>query len=535
MFDEKKRKQLAGSGEEARCDVVVIGAGALGCAIARELSRNELKTVVLEKNADVAGETTGRNSAVVHAGFNNRQGSLMARFCVEGNEGFEEVCEELDVPYRRTGKLVVAFDAEARQSLEGLLSQGLANGCRGLEILEGERLETLLKERGMEDEENRFKAALWSPRTAITNPFLYCVALAENALANGVDFYLDTKVTGITPAEGEGARFTITTENTRSGQDGPVFSCRYLINCAGLMADRIAAMAGMPADTYRIYPCRGEYFILDRKATREEDLLSMPIYPAPQKKIGGLGVHLTPTIEGNIIIGPSAEYLDDADSRTDDVDSRTDYACTQPVMEKLMREAVQLMPAVKEVQPIGNYAGIRPKQAPPGEGGYHDYVIQAEEEVPGLIDLIGIESPGLTASLPIARYVCRMIGQMEEECGLGLKQKADFCGSRQGILRFREQTLKRQAELIEQDPAYGEIICRCQKITRREICQAIENPLGAVSIAAIKYRAWATTGRCNGGYCLPRIVRILKEDYGVPPEEIRYRNTGSEMFTGKVK
>lgn len=518
--------------DRTKYDIIIIGAGAVGCAIARELSRYELSVAVLEKNSDVAGETTGRNSAVVHAGFNNRPGSLMASLCVEGNEGFEALCRDLDVPFRKTGKLLLAFDDEDVQTLEQLLEQGQRNGCRDLRILEGSALEVLLQERNMEP--IRCRKALWSPHTGITNPFLYCVALAENALENGARFFLDTEVAGIRPAGSQertspGGKNAGAQERAYAGQrfeveaGGEVFCCRYLINSAGLQADRIAAMAG--ADHYHIYPCRGEYFILDKNE------LAMPVYPAPRKRAGGLGVHLTPTSDGNIIIGPSAEYLTE-DRPAAGSDPREDYACTRPVMEELMRQAVQLMPAVKGMQPIGNYSGIRPKLASPEEGGYHDFVIQAEKDVPGLIDLVGIESPGLTASMPIARQVCRMIGEMERA---GLRHKPDFKETRRGILRFREQSPEKQTQLIRDDQEYGEIICRCQRITKREIRQAIENPLGARTIAAIKYRAWATTGRCNGGYCLPRIAQMLVQEYGMKPEEIRYRNEGSEMFTGKVK
>ena len=573
--------EMNGNDTAKTYDVIIVGAGAVGCAAARELSRYELSVAVLEKNSDVAGETTGRNSAVVHAGFNNAPGSMMASLCVEGNEGFGELCEELDVPFRETGKLVVGFDEEDREGLEHLLEQGRANGCKGLKILEEEALQTLLREHRAP-----FRMALWSPHTGITNPFLYCVALAENALANGVEFYLNTEVTGIrtevTEAtetmdekEPAGTRFVIETAGAPKAAGaagapetvGTEFRCRYLINCAGLQADRIAAMAG--ADRYRIYPCRGEYFVLDKQE------LAMPVYPVPRKGAGGLGVHLTPTIEGNVLIGPSAEYLDDGPDAgiadgPDDGDAgqaapggaREDYACTREVMDELMRQAGQLLglegngkdagrdarDAVRaRLRPIGNYSGVRPKLTPPGEGGYHDFVIRAEEDVPGLIDLVGIESPGLTASVPIARRICRIIGEMEaggcaegtEDEGAGrvrgLKEREEFCGKRRGILRFREQTPEEQAKLIAADPDYGEIICRCQKITKREIREAIENPLGARSVSAIKYRAWATTGRCNGGYCLPRIAQMLAEEYGVDPEEIRYRDPGSELFTGRVK
>ena len=522
-------------------DVIIIGAGAIGCAAARELSRYSIRTAVLEKNSDAAGETSGRNSAVVHAGFNNRPGSLMAELCVAGNEGFAGACKELDVPFRKTGKLVLAFDRNDEKTLEKLLADGQKNGCRDLRVLSRAEAEKAVPAAAAL-QAGSWTSALWSPHTGITNPFLYCIALAENAAANGTRFYLNTEVSGISRGTGDSA-FRIFTGS------GKEFSARILINCAGLFADRISAMAG--ADRYTLHPCRGEYFILDKNE------LAMPVYPAPRKGEGGLGVHLTPTIEGNIIIGPSAEYLEtgwSAESTrgacgssgasatcgssvasgafgSDPEGIRTDYACTREVMDQLMKEAVQLMPGIARMQPIGNYAGIRPKLTSPEEGGYSDFVIRAEEDVPGLINLIGIESPGLTASLPIARMVCRLT---EEALG-GLSEKPDFQPLHKGILRFREQSPERQAQLIAEDPEYGEIVCRCQQITKREIRQAIENPLGARSISAVKYRAWATTGRCNGGYCLPKIVEILIREYGMKPEEILYRNEGSGMFSGWVK
>ena len=246
----------------------------------------------------------------------------------------------------------------------------------------------------------------------------------------------------------------------------------------------------------------------------------LPVYPAPKPGIGGLGVHLTPTIDGNLIIGPSAEYIDERD----------DFSSTSETMNKLFTEAKMLLPSIERKHIIGNFAGVRPKQAPPGEGGYRDFVIREEESCPGLIDLIGIESPGLTASVPIAKMVTDIVGKRME-----LIKKEDFTDTRKGRVRFRDLTEEEQAELIASDPEYGEIICRCQKVTKREIRDAIENPLGARSISAIKYRAWATTGRCNGGYCLTRIVDMLVNEYGMDPEEITFRSSGSEMFSGEVK
>ena len=482
-----------------RSDVVIIGAGGVGCAVARELSRYKLNITVLEKECDVAGGISGRNSAVVHAGFNNVPGSLMAKLCVEGNQNFEALCSELDVPYKKTGKLLVAFDESDMESLRSVLAQGEANGCKGLRLVGADEMKDLAPGIGG-------IGGMYSPETAVFDPFLYCIALAENALANGVQFRFNSEVISI-GRESSGS-FVVKTA-------GGAYGCRLLINCAGLGSGRISEMAGGPA--YRLYPCRGEYFILDKVA---DDLLPMPVYPAPRKGIGGLGVHLTPTTAGNIIIGPSAEYISQID----------DLSCTKPVMDGLYAEAKALLPAIERKMIIGSYAGIRPKLAPPEEGGYRDFVIKEEANCPGLVNLIGIESPGLTASMPAARMVRRIIGNR-----MPLEEKEDFVAARKAPVRFRDLTEEEQAQLICEDPEYGELICRCQKVTKREIRNAIENPFGARSISAIKYRAWATTGRCNGGYCLTRIVDMLIHEYGMKPEEITYRSAGSEMFDGKVK
>ena len=499
MGERSNGKNIEGKYCMRRSDIIIIGAGGVGCAVARELSRYKLSVTVLEKECDVAAGASGRNSAVVHAGFNNRPGSLMARLCVEGNRGFEDLCRELDVPFKNTGKILVALDEEDIRILRGIIAQGEQNGCEGLRLIDREELNRLAP--GVNG-----IAGMYSPHTSVFDPFAYCVALAENAAVNGAEFCFDSEVSGICRNDED---FVVRTS------DGREFGCSILINSAGLGSDRISEMAGVSG--YHIYPCRGEYFILDKVADR---LLDIPVYPAPKPGIGGLGVHLTPTMHGNILIGPSAEYIDD----------REDYSSTAEIMDKLIAEATELLPSLERRYVIGNYAGIRPKQAPPGEGGYRDYVIREEGSCPGLINLIGIESPGLTASMPIARMVRDIVGEKLE-----LAEKDDFIAERKAPLRFRDLTEEEQAKLIAEDPEYGEIICRCQKVSKREIRNAIENPLGARSISAIKYRAWATTGRCNGGYCLTRIVDMLVKEYGMKPEEITYRGTGGELFSGEVK
>ena len=433
-------------------DVLIVGAGAVGCAIARELSRNKLQIGVVDKGCDVAAGASGRNSAVVHAGFNNKPGTLMAELCVEGNENFEALCAELDVPYKKTGKLLVAFNEEEMETLEKLLRQGEENGCRGLHMVDHAAVQKMAPNVGG-------VGGLHSPNTAIFDPFLYTVALAENAVCNGVRFFLNNRVVAV---KKDGDLFAVTTSQG-------VFKTRVLVNAAGMFSDKISAMVGV--DEYHIYPCRGEYLILDKIAN---DYLTIPVYPAPTKGNSGLGIHLTPTIHGNLLVGPNAEHIND----------HLDYGTVSKTQDELFAAAQKLLPALQRKDVIGAFAGTRPKLASPEEGGFRDFVIKEEPSVPNFINLVGIESPGMTASMPIAKRVSAMVQ--------GILQPApnpDFCGKHKNIIRFAEQTPERKAELIAQDPDYGEVICRCQQITKKEICQAIENPLGVKTISGIKYRA----------------------------------------------
>lgn len=480
-------------------DVIIIGGGAVGCACARELSKYQLRIALLEKEPDVACGTSGRNSAVVHAGFNNKPGTLMAKLCVEGNKGFDKVCKELDVPYKRTGKYLVAFNDNDVRTLEELVEKGKCNGCTGLSLISGDEMR--------KSEPNISGVmAMYSADTAIFNPFLYTIALAENAHDNGVEFFFESELIS---AERGTESFHLKT------RDSKTFESRYVINCAGLFSAKVSRIFG--ADYYHIYPCRGEYFILDKDAL---NIIHTPVYPAPQKGIGGLGVHLTPTIDGNIIIGPSAEYIDD----------KEDYSTTKVVMEKLLGEAQQLLPQISSKLVIGSYAGLRSKQAPKEEGGFRDFVIKEEERIPGLINLIGIESPGLTASIPIANYVIDIIKKKET-----LFYNSHFVPNRKRMIRFRELTDNEKTELISKNPEYGEVVCRCEQVTKGEIIDAINRILGPITISGIKNRTRITTGRCQGGYCLNKTIKTLLDEYSMEPEEIRYREKGTELFWGNLK
>ena len=477
-------------------DVVIIGGGVVGCAIARELSKYKVNIAVLEKEDDVGWGISCRNSGVVHAGFNNKPGTLMAKFCVEGNRSFAELCRQLDVPYKKIGKLVVAKKKEEIEGLQKLKQQGDENGVNNLQIInlnEVKRLEPNIE--GI--------AALYSPETAITSPYLLTIALAENALDNGAHFFLNTEVKSIAKLKNSDFRI-----NTNRGR----FSSSYVINSAGLYSDRVAHM--VETDKYRIYPCRGEYHILDKNVSW---LLNHLVYPVPQTGAGGLGVHLTPTIDGNILIGPSNKYIKRKDN----------LSVTSSVMKMLSAKAREFSPLISPGYIIRSYSGLRAKQTPSSEGGFRDFIIEESDTVDNFINLIGIESPGLTAAQPIARRVVEIMNKKER-----LNPNLNFNPFRKGILRFEEQDEKTKKTLIKQDPNYGEIVCRCEKVTKKEILEAANNPLGARSLISIKYRTRAMMGRCQGGYCQTRIMEILRESFKLSPQEINLKGNNSYLLVG---
>ena len=485
---------------EREYDVLIIGAGIIGCSAARELSKYQMEIAVAEKGPDVCMETSSRNSAVLHAGYTNKPGSMMAKFCVEGNRTFDQVAKELDIPYKRTGKLVVGYTEEDKEKLYSLKAQGEANGICGIEIVNRDFIDRKAPKVG-----GNF--AMWSPTTAILSPFQFTFGMAENAAANGVDFFFDSEVTGIeTDADG------VYHVKTRSG----VMKTRWVVNCAGLGSDRISAMLGI--DEYTIYPCRGEYYILDKKLG---DMLPLPAYPVPNIKTGGLGIHLTPTLDGNIMVGPSTEYIEENDN----------YASTKGIMDMLIADGSRIFPYLKRESFIRNFAGIRPKLNPKGVGGFHDFVIERRDDIaPHAVNLVGIESPGLTSAVPISKEIVCLIAEKED-----LKEKNDFDPIRKRIVTFRDKTPEEKAALIEENPDYGEIICRCETITKAEVLAAIRGPLGAKTMTGVKYRCRAMMGRCQGGYCQTRIAQILMEEKGISPEELTYERRGSWMFTGEVR
>ncbi len=474
----------------------MIGAGVIGCAIARELAKFKIKTVLLEKEPDVGSGVSKGNSGVLHTGLYYPKGSLKARLCVEGRLMFPELANQLDVPYKFCGKHVIARTEEELEDLESLKAVGVGNGAKEVTIISGKEL----KER-----EPHLDAlyALYSPVAGIIPPYLFTIALAENALSNGVKIHVNAEVSAIRQVN---SGYKVTTNQG-------VFHADFVVNSAGLFADRISAMIGI--DDYELYPCRGEYLILDKSC---RDLINSMVYPVPPKIAGVLGVHLTPTLDGNILIGPSEEFISD----------REDTRTTKEKIRQLIEGAKSLLPSIPLNQIIYGFSAVRSKITTPEEKGSRDFIIK--EDVENFINMIGMESPGLTSSPAIARLVVRMIKEK-----MDLEDKIDFNPIRRRITPFSETSRTEQTSLIKTNPAYGEIVCRCEHVSKVEILEALNNPISEKTISAVKYRTRAGMGRCHGGFCLPRIVEILKEEYGLSPEEIKLKNKDSSLFIGETK
>ncbi len=476
--------------------VAIVGGGVIGSAIAWELSKYELDVVVFEMGSDVASGSSKANSGVIHSGINSATSSLKARFCVEGNKILQSLADEMGFQLQWIGKYVIAKNHDERKELERLKKVGDANGVFKLKIVEG----------GEVNEPNvSCHSALWVPKAGITSPYEFTIALAENAAINNVKILLETEVKNI---EKNKDGFLIKTNNGE-------FHSKLLVNAAGLNCRNIVSMLEEP--DFQIYPCRGEYLVLDKNYN---SLVKSMIYPVPPKELGVLGVHITPTIEGNILLGPSAEFVDDA----------KDKKTTKEMMENLLKEAKEIIPTIPDKAVINAYSGIRCKLASPEEGGWADYRIESSKLTPGLINLLGIESPGLTAAPAIAKEVARMISQ-----SIDLKTKDKFIPAKKKRKRFYELSEKEQANLIKQDERWGRIICRCEQITEKEVIDALSNPLGAKTLSSVKYRCRAGMGRCQGGFCTQHIVRIMEEKFNMNVNDIKLKSSDTNLFYGRTR
>lgn len=499
---------------DLKYDIIIIGAGVSGCTVARELSRYDLKICVMDKESDVCEGTSKANSGIVHAGHDAKPGTLKAKLNVQGNLMMEEMAKKLDFPFKRNGSLVVCQNEEELSKLEELKARGAENGVKGLKILT--RKEALELEPALADS---VYAALYAPTGGIVCPFLMNIAYAENAAVNGVEFRFGTcmrdikkkyekKIQGQQTAESD-------VENIRGNQTGfevvtnqGTFFSRYVINAAGVYADEIHNMVS--EKKLHITPRRGEYCLLDKNTG---NLVSHTIFQVPGKM--GKGVLVTPTIHGNLMIGPTA----------DDVSDKEENATTRAGLDKVLNDSAKSVKGIPTRQVITSFAGLRAHE----DGG--DFRIEELADVPGFIDVAGIESPGLTSAPAIGVYVCEIVKKMVK----GLREKENFIETRKGIVHFAELSLEEQKELIQKNPAYGQVICRCETVTEGEIIDAIQRPIGARTLDGVKRRVRAGMGRCQGGFCTPRIMEILSRECGIPMEEICKNNPDSRIIVGTNK
>ena len=478
-------------------DVLIIGGGVVGSACARELSRYRLRIAVLEKNLDVCFETSGRNTGVCHGGFAYDPGSLKARLCVEGNRMMGQLSEELGFAFRRCGKVLVGNTEEEYARLLEVQAQGETNGAAGLRMVDEAELHALVPS-------VVGKFALFSENSGILDPFMFTISLAENAAQNGAEYFFDNEVTGIR-REPDGTWVVQTLH--------ALFRTRWIINAAGLGCGKISDMLGITG--YKIIGSKDDYILLDR---RMGPLVPMPIYTVPSNTY--MGIHVSCTVHGNVLLGPTAE----------DTDDLTYYGVAQHNLDYLYEESMKIWPYVKRGDYIRTYCGILPKWIDEN-GKIGDFRIEIRDDIaPRAVNLVGIESPGLTASVAIARYVIAMMQEREP-----FAENDAFDPVRPRRPRFADLSPEEQARLIAEDPDWGEVVCRCEKITRAEILSAIRNPLGCATMTSIKYRTRSMMGRCQGGYCQMRVAKMLEEERGIAPEELVYMRRDGHPFFGRVR
>lgn len=483
---------MCGGTELVMYDVAIIGCGVVGAAAAFELSRRDVSVVVLERENDVACGTTKANSAIVHAGYDPKPETLLAKMNVRGNARIKELCGKLDVPFLQCGSLVLAFSQEEIGVLEALKQRGEANGVPGLEIYDRARLRQA--EPHVSDEA---VAALYAPTAGIISPWELTLALIETAVKNGVELRLESAVTDIAKTD-SGYRL-----QTESG----AVDARFILNAAGAHADEIHNMVAAPA--FRIKPERGEYYLLDKA---EGARVRHVVFQCPNKL--GKGTLVAPTVHGNLIVGPNNEPAHNPDDTATTLDGLGDVA-------KLARRSV---PSVNLRDSIRNFAGVRATTE------HEDFIIAEAAGASGFIDLAGIKSPGLTAAPAIAERAVELL----RESGLALPEKQNYDYSRKRM-RFAELSAEEKAEVVKANPDYGRVICRCETVTEGEILDALKTPVPPRSVDGVKRRVNAGMGRCQGGFCGPRIVEILARELHLSPLQIPQDTAGSRLLTGETK
>ncbi len=473
-------------------DVIIIGAGVSGSASAREISRYKVNACVLEKAEDVCCGTSKANSAIVHAGFDAAEGSLMAKLNVEGNLMMEQLSKDLDFDFEMNGSLVVCRAEEDMPNLQKLLDRGIKNGVKDLRIIGREELVAM--EPNIADDA---VAALYAPTGGIVCPFGLNIAMAENASDNGVEFKFNTEVTGFKKIDGGWI------VQTNQGE----FETKCVVNAAGVYADAIHNMVS--DKKINIVPRRGDYCLLDKSAGKH---VSQTIFPLPGKF--GKGILVSPTIHGNLILGPTAI----------DIENKEGTNTTRDGLDQVIEKAGEYVKDLPLRSVITSFAGLRAHE------GNHEFIIGEVEGAKGFVDCAGIESPGLTSSPAIGKMVAGIVKDI-----LNLEEKEDFIATRKGILKPDTLSKEDRDKLIKENPAYGKIICRCEMITEGEIIDAIKRPLGAKSLDGVKRRTRAGMGRCQAGFCSPRVMEILARECDMDMLEITKSGGKSVIAVGTNK
>ena len=474
-----------------RYDIVVIGAGVVGGMIARRLAKYNAKLCILDKEGDVAMGATKANSAIVHAGFDAKEGSLKAKLNVRGSVLMADVCRELGVKYKNNEALVVAFESE-RAEVESIYERGVRNGVPGLKIIEKDEL------RDIEPNINPDLAcALLAPTSAIVCPYELCIAAVGNAMDNGAELKLNFEVASI---EKCGDTYKITSAA------GDVVEAGIVINSAGVYSDKIAAMTG-DAD-FDVHPRRGEYMLLDKECGA---FTQRTIFHTPTKM--GKGILVSPTVDGNLLLGPTATDIEDKD----------DTSTTPEGFATIFSKASDNVANIPFNKVITSFCGLR------AVGSTGDFIIKHRE---GVVTLAGIESPGLSSAPAIAEYVDEIL---TKEMGFEAEIKADYDPTRKSAHYFQTLTIEEKNEIIKKDPRYGRIVCRCEGITEGEIVEAIHRNPKASDVDGVKRRTRSGMGRCQGGFCSPIVVDILARENGCAFEDVTKFGKGSVINYGKTK
>lgn len=477
-----------------QADVVVIGGGITGTAVLYELAKYNINAVLVEQEPELAAGTTKANSAILHAGFDAPIGSLKAKMNVEGNALYHELKDLLDLDIRWSGSFVAAVDDEQLAVLQELKERGDKNGVPGLEIWDGDKVR--------EVEPNLSKdivGALWAPTAGICWPFGMACAFAENAVINGAEVIRECEVQDI--IVGDGAVKAVVT-------DKGTIETKYVINAAGVHADKISRMAG--DSSFQIHPRKGEYVLFDK--TAQKDLVMTPIFPTPTKM--GKGILVCPTTHGNVFVGPNAQDMDD--------DGKDDTAVTIPGMDEILTKSRRLVPNIPVGATITEFAGVR------AVSNTGDFILGPSAVTKGLVQAAGIQSPGLTSAPAIAKYLVAPIVE-----ALGASWHSDYKSGRPAQPCFRTMAAADQKALIAKNPLYGRVICRCETITEGEIVDAIHRPVGARTVDGVKRRTRAGMGRCQGGFCGPRVTQILSRELQISVTQVRKEMRQSYMFYDK--